>query len=98
MRPRFASLVLTALVVAGCTASAADRTPVASPTASESTGKVVRVGLDTSDTPVTSTGVSTLLTGVGQPVAVATALDGALVVGDWASGTFYRIGRGDAPS
>jgi len=56
-----------------------------------STGKVVRVGLDTSDTPVTSTGVSTLLTGVGQPVAVATAPDGALVVGDWASGTIYGI-------
>ncbi len=57
------------------------------------TGKVVRVGLDTSDTPVTSTGVSTLLTGVGQPVAVATAPDGALFVGDWASGTIYRIAR-----
>jgi len=40
---------------------------------------------------VTSTGVSTLLTGVGQPVAVVTAPDGALIVGDWASGTIYRI-------
>jgi glucose/arabinose dehydrogenase len=55
------------------------------------TGKVVRVGLDTTTTPVTSTGASTLLTGIGQPVAVATAPDGSLVVGDWASGTIYRI-------
>jgi glucose/arabinose dehydrogenase len=59
-----------------------------------STGKVVRVGLNTTDTPVTSTGVSTLLTGVGQPVAVATAPDGSLLVGDWASGTIYRIATG----
>ena len=55
------------------------------------TGRVVRVGLNTGETPATSTGVSTFLTGIGQPVGITTMRDGAIVVGDWGTGTIYRI-------
>ncbi len=35
--------------------------------------------------------VSPLLSGIHKPLAVALAADGSLLVGDWASGTIYRI-------
>ena len=47
------------------------------------TGKVVRV------TPDGKT--SAFVTGVKNPVAVAVAADGAVLVGDWTTGTIYRI-------
>jgi glucose/arabinose dehydrogenase len=47
------------------------------------TGKVVRV------TPDGRT--SAFVTGVKNPVAVVAAADGAILVGDWATGTIYRI-------
>jgi glucose/arabinose dehydrogenase len=37
--------------------------------------------------------VSPLLTGIHNPLAVALAGDGSLLVGDWSTGTIYRIGR-----
>ena len=35
--------------------------------------------------------VEPFLTGLSKPVPVATAPDGAVVVGDWGTGTVYRI-------
>jgi glucose/arabinose dehydrogenase len=35
--------------------------------------------------------VEPFLTGVTKPVPVATAPDGAILVGDWGTGTIYRI-------
>jgi hypothetical protein len=32
-----------------------------------------------------------LLTGVRNPLAIATARDGALFVGDWGTGRIYRV-------
>jgi glucose/arabinose dehydrogenase len=47
------------------------------------TGKVVRV---------TRAGTtSTFVTGIKNPVAVVVAADGAVLVGDWTTGTIYRI-------
>jgi hypothetical protein len=56
------------------------------------TGKVLRVSL-TRD-PATGayrSEVSTYLTGIKNPVAVATGPDGALYAGDWSTGTVYRV-------
>jgi glucose/arabinose dehydrogenase len=47
-------------------------------------GKVVRVALP-------SGAVSAFLTGVKNPVAVALGPDGGLYVGDWSTGTVYRV-------
>ncbi len=47
-------------------------------------GKVLRVSLPGGS-------VSTLLTGVKNPVAVAAGPDGGLYVGDWGTGTVYRV-------
>jgi glucose/arabinose dehydrogenase len=56
------------------------------------TGAVVRVALTRSADGTTWTGsAEPFLTGIARPVAVAVAPDGALVVGDWESGTIYRI-------
>jgi glucose/arabinose dehydrogenase len=55
-----------------------------------SLGKVQRVTLTRNGS--TYTGVVTpFLTGVENPVAVAVRPDGALFVGDWSTGTIYRI-------
>jgi glucose/arabinose dehydrogenase len=56
------------------------------------TGKVLRISL----TRDASTGsyrsdTSTYLTGIKNPVAVATGPDGALYAGDWSTGVVYRI-------
>ncbi len=53
-------------------------------------GKVQRVALVTEATTYTAT-VSPFLTGVKNPVAVAVAGDHAIFVGDWTTGTVYRI-------
>jgi glucose/arabinose dehydrogenase len=37
--------------------------------------------------------VEPFLTGIPNPLAVALAPDGSLLVGDWDSGTIYRITR-----
>ena len=56
------------------------------------TGSVVRVALTPSTDRAGWTGAAEpLLVGISRPVAVAVAPDGALVVGDWESGTIYRI-------
>ena len=39
----------------------------------------------------TAATIGPFLTGLKQPVAVATAPDGAVLVGDWGTGTVYRI-------
>ncbi len=53
-------------------------------------GKVLRVELS-SDAGSYTGSVSTFLTGIGRPVGLALAADGSLFVGDWQSGTIYRI-------
>ena len=54
--------------------------------------KVQRVGLGGSG-PAHGTSVAPFLTGVQNPLAVAMAPDGSLLVGDWSTGTIYRIAR-----
>jgi len=56
------------------------------------TGTVLRVALERNGSAYKST-VAPLLTGVGRPVAVLIGRDGALLVGDWTSGTIYRVSR-----
>jgi glucose/arabinose dehydrogenase len=54
------------------------------------TGRVMRVAL--THTGSTYAGqVSTFLTGIANPVAVAISPNGALFVGDWTSGTIYSV-------
>jgi glucose/arabinose dehydrogenase len=55
-------------------------------------GKVQRVELTRSGSGYT-TSVRTFLTGVANPLPLATASDGALLVGDWGSGRIYRIAK-----
>jgi glucose/arabinose dehydrogenase len=55
-----------------------------------STGKVQQVTLARSGATYTGS-VAPFLTGLQQPVPVILAPDGALLVGDWASGKVYRI-------
>jgi glucose/arabinose dehydrogenase len=52
------------------------------------TGRVLRVPLTGSESAATP-----VLTGVRNPLALATTSDGALLVGDWGSGKIYRIAR-----
>ena len=53
-------------------------------------GKVERVALTNAGTTYTGT-VSTLLTGIKNPVAVTLATDGSLFVSDWTTGIVYRV-------
>jgi glucose/arabinose dehydrogenase len=55
--------------------------------------KVLRVALHKSGTTYTGT-VTTFLTGIANPLPVATTADGAVLVGDWSSGKIYRIAAG----
>lgn len=55
-----------------------------------SLGKVQRVALSKRGTTYTGT-VTTLLSGIKNPVAVMLTNDGALLVGDWTTGTIYRV-------
>jgi glucose/arabinose dehydrogenase len=58
------------------------------------TGRVLRVALATTSDGTTSDGtVELFLLGVSKPVGVAVAPDGSIIVGDWASGTIYRIAK-----
>ena len=54
------------------------------------TGTVLKVALTTDGSTWTGT-ASPFLTGIKNPVAVAVAPDGSILVGDWASGTIERI-------
>jgi glucose/arabinose dehydrogenase len=54
------------------------------------TGKVLRVALSRDGTTYTGT-VEPFLTGLTQPVPVVSAPDGAVIVGDWGTGTIYRV-------
>jgi glucose/arabinose dehydrogenase len=53
-------------------------------------GRVMRVPLTKGSSTTTSV-AEPLLTGVRNPLALATAPDGALFVGDWGTGRIYRI-------
>ncbi len=53
-------------------------------------GKLVEVALTPSGATYTGA-VSTFLTGIKNPVAVAVGPDGALYAGDWSTGSVYRI-------
>jgi glucose/arabinose dehydrogenase len=56
------------------------------------TGKVLRVSLTRDATTGTyRSEVSKYLTGIKNPVAVATGPDGALYAADWSTGTVYRV-------
>jgi glucose/arabinose dehydrogenase len=55
-------------------------------------GKVLRVPLAANGTRAAGKAV-TFLTGLKNPLPVAVAADGAVLVGDWTSGTIYRIAR-----
>jgi glucose/arabinose dehydrogenase len=55
-------------------------------------GKVLRVQLRKNGAGYTGT-VTPFLTGLKNPLALITASDGALLVGDWGSGTIYRVAR-----
>jgi len=57
------------------------------------TGKVLRVALTGESSGYTGV-VGPFLTGLTKPVPVATAPDGAVLVGDWGTGTVYRIAAG----
>jgi glucose/arabinose dehydrogenase len=59
-------------------------------TAEWADGKLVEVALKPSGDTYTGT-VSTFLTGIKNPVAVALGPDGAVYAGDWSTGTVYRI-------
>ena len=54
------------------------------------TGKVQRIALEHTATGYRGT-AQPFLTGMANPLPVATAADGALLVGDWSTGTVYRI-------
>jgi glucose/arabinose dehydrogenase len=60
-------------------------------------GKVQRVAL-TKTGDVYTSATSAFLTGVKNPVALIMSSDGALFVGDWSTGTVYRIARASAPN
>ena len=57
------------------------------------TGKVLRVAL-THDGSGYTGAVEPFLAGLTKPVPVASAPDGAVLVGDWGTGTIYRIAAG----
>jgi glucose/arabinose dehydrogenase len=60
-----------------------------------SAGKVQRVPLGHAGSTTTAT-PAPFLTGVAKPVAVTIGPDGAVYVGDWSSGTIYRVARAAA--
>lgn len=59
------------------------------------TGVVLRVALAREASGYSGT-VEPFLTGLSKPVPMATAPDGAVLVGDWGSGTIYRIATATA--
>jgi len=54
------------------------------------TGKVQRIPLERTSTGYRGT-AEPFLTGIANPLPVATTGDGAVLVGDWSTGTIYRI-------
>ncbi len=59
------------------------------------TAKVAQVRLERTGSTYTAS-VSTLLTGIRNPLATALARDGSLLVGDWTTGRIYRISAATA--
>ena len=57
-------------------------------------GSVLRVPLRSAGSGYASTRAAPLLTGFENPLPLAVAPDGALLVGDWTRGVVYRIARG----
>jgi len=57
--------------------------------------KLVRVALARTASGYRATTTETFVKGIASPVAVLTTADGALLVGDWASGSVYRISGSD---
>ena len=55
------------------------------------TGKVMRVALSPDGDGYTPGGAEPFLAGLTNPVPIALAPDGAVLVGDWGTGTIYRI-------
>lgn len=58
-----------------------------------SLGRIQRVGLTTTAEGYRGT-VEPFLAGIASPVGLAVAPDGSILVGDWSSGTIYRIAPG----
>ena len=56
-------------------------------------GSLLRAPLRASGSGYASTEAAVLLSGFENPLPLAVAPDGALLVGDWGSGTIYRIAR-----
>jgi glucose/arabinose dehydrogenase len=55
--------------------------------------RVLRVPLTKTGSTFKATAAQPFLTGVRNPLALATTSDGALLVGDWATGRIYRIAK-----
>lgn len=58
------------------------------------TGKILVVQLDETTTSYTGT-VEPYISGLTNPVAVVLAPDGSLALGDWGTGTVYRVVAGN---
>ena len=54
-------------------------------------GKVLRVTLTRTKSGYRATNTETWIKGIKSPVAVTVGVDGAMYLGDWATGTVYRI-------
>jgi glucose/arabinose dehydrogenase len=57
--------------------------------------KVQRVALTPAGSGYRGT-VTPFLSGIRNPIALALAPDGSLLVGDWATGTIYRVASGSS--
>jgi glucose/arabinose dehydrogenase len=58
-----------------------------------SRGRVLRVALTRTTSGYRASKTETWVKGIKQPVAVVVGPDGAVYVGDWATGTVYRIAQ-----
>ncbi len=85
-----------ALLEGGLDTEAAGSPPTLTAYVAEwATGKVLQVRVVRAGTTYTGT-AAPFLTGVSKPVGVAVAPDGSLIVGDWGTGTVYRIAAATA--
>ena len=58
-----------------------------------SVGKVVRVSLNVVEDVTYSGKAESFIIGIANPVPVIAANGGSLLIGDWASGTVFRVSR-----